>query len=158
MLHAVSTSQEDTCTAAEEGDIRVIGQTNEDVIAGRVELCYEGLWRAVCAGGWGISDAKVVCRQMLNLPQSGIYRLNMHSQLLTSELLPPQHSSEMESHVPSWLELYIIRTPLQLCPKKIERERVHWITRYSLITSSVRNSGSSVQRFMFWQQYLQPRN
>ena len=51
--------------------MRVIGLTNEDVIAGCVELCYEGLWRAVCAVGWDMSDADVACRQMLNLPQSG---------------------------------------------------------------------------------------
>ena len=68
----VSMSQEDHCTAANEGDIRVIGLTTEDVIVGRMELCYQGVWRAVCAHGWDLNDAKVVCRQMLNLPQSGM--------------------------------------------------------------------------------------
>ena len=50
----------------------MIGLTSEDVIAGHVELCYEGLWRAVCAHEWDMSNADVACQQMLNLPQSGI--------------------------------------------------------------------------------------
>ena len=69
----MSIGQEVTCTAAaaNKGDITVIGLTNEEVIAGRVEICYEGWWRAVCAVGWGMRDAAVVCRQILNLSQSG---------------------------------------------------------------------------------------
>ena len=67
-------SQRDPCTA---GDIRVIGLTNENVIAGRMELCYSNEWRAVCAGGWDLNDAEVVCQQMLaQASQSGIYNQN----------------------------------------------------------------------------------
>ena len=65
-------SQEDPCTAVNEGDIRVIGLTKENAIAGRMEYCYNNKWRAVCVGWWDLRDAKVVCRQMLDLaPQSG---------------------------------------------------------------------------------------
>ena len=51
----------------------MIGLNNEDVIAGRVELCYDEVWRAVCFHRWDLRDAEVVCRQMLNLSQSGIH-------------------------------------------------------------------------------------
>ena len=62
-------SQGNLCT---EGDVRVIGLTTENAIAGHVELCYSNEWRAVCAGGWDMSAAEVVCRQMLALaPESG---------------------------------------------------------------------------------------
>ena len=50
----------------------MIGLTDEDAIAGRVEYCYDEEWRAVCADDWDLNDAEVVCRQVLNLPQSGI--------------------------------------------------------------------------------------
>ena len=64
--------QLETCEQATSGRVRVIGIDNSDAIAGRTEICYNGWWRAVCAGGWDVNDAEVVCRQMLNLSQSGI--------------------------------------------------------------------------------------
>ena len=56
----------------QNGEIRVMGLNNEDVIAGRMEVCYIGWWMAVCADDWDLRDAAVVCRQKLNL-QSGTY-------------------------------------------------------------------------------------
>ena len=47
---------------ATEGEIRVTGITGPDIIAGRVDLCYELHWRAVCHSMWNRNDAKVVCR------------------------------------------------------------------------------------------------
>lgn len=67
---AVSMSQ-DHCSVIQNGEIRVMGLISEDAIAGRMEICYSGWWRAVCADDWDLRDAAVACRQMLNLPQSG---------------------------------------------------------------------------------------
>ena len=43
----------------------MIGLINDT--AGRMEFCYNAEWRAVCANEWDMRDAKVVCRQMLNI-------------------------------------------------------------------------------------------
>ena len=34
---------------------------------GRVEICRNGGWKAVCDDGWGTNDARVVCKE-LKLP------------------------------------------------------------------------------------------
>ena len=61
------------CTADNDGDIRVNGTHSENVVAGRMELCLSGEWRAVCESGWDQNDASVVCRQLgYLLNQSGI--------------------------------------------------------------------------------------
>ena len=63
---------QEICTAT-PGEVRLMGLKKNDVIAGRMEICHNGWWTAVCADGWDLNDAKVVCRQILNLPlQSGI--------------------------------------------------------------------------------------
>ena len=46
------------------GDIQLIGGGDE--FEGQVEVCFRGVWGAVCdhPGGWDTSDAIVSCRQL----------------------------------------------------------------------------------------------
>ena len=48
----------------EHGAIRVVGANRARVVAGYMQICFNGNWRAVCDSGWGIEDAQVVCRQL----------------------------------------------------------------------------------------------
>ncbi|NXF69897.1 CD5L protein, partial [Ciccaba nigrolineata] len=32
--------------------------------AGRLELLFEGMWGSVCAEGWGLAAARVLCHQL----------------------------------------------------------------------------------------------
>ena len=43
------------------GDIHLVD--GQDEFHGRVEMCNEGEWKTVRDVGWGIKEAKVVCRQ-----------------------------------------------------------------------------------------------
>ena len=56
------------CTT--EGDVRLAD--GENVNDGRVEVCVDGLWGAVCDESWGTAEARVVCRQ-LGLPAEREY-------------------------------------------------------------------------------------
>jgi deleted-in-malignant-brain-tumors protein 1 len=52
------------CAAAQcnETDVRLVGGTN--VTEGRVEICLGGQWGTICDDFWGVSEARVVCRQL----------------------------------------------------------------------------------------------
>ena len=46
----------------EEEDIRLVdGRT---ALEGRVEICWNGLWRSMCDDKWSYREAKVVCREL----------------------------------------------------------------------------------------------
>ena len=44
------------------GDVRLVGGSNQ--YEGRVEICINDQWGAVCDDSWDNTDATVVCRQM----------------------------------------------------------------------------------------------
>lgn len=45
------------------GDVRLL-KVGSDPLEGKVEVFLGGGWGLVCADGWDISDANVVCRQL----------------------------------------------------------------------------------------------
>ena len=45
-----------------ETEVQLINGTTPD--DGRVEICLDGTWGAVCGDGWDYRDADVVCRQL----------------------------------------------------------------------------------------------
>ena len=43
-----------------DGDLRLRGSSLE----GLVEICSEGMWKAVCGDSWSSEEASVVCREL----------------------------------------------------------------------------------------------
>lgn len=52
----------------EDGEIRLY--SSDTVERGRLEVCYDGIWGAICNEQWTDTDAKVACNQ-LRLPSEG---------------------------------------------------------------------------------------
>ena len=45
-----------------DAEIRLAGGSN--VLQGRVEIMYQGIWGTICDDGWDDNDATVVCREL----------------------------------------------------------------------------------------------
>ena len=50
------------------GEVRLYASDTAE--GGRLEVCYDGIWGAVCNEQWTVTDAKVACNQ-LGLPSEG---------------------------------------------------------------------------------------
>ena len=50
-----------SCT--QEGAIEIFGIETDTLIAGRLEICVGGLWRAVYDESWGAAEATLVCTE-----------------------------------------------------------------------------------------------
>ena len=48
----------------EEGSIRLRDESQTTVLAGRIEICINNQWSAICNQGWNDLDVVVACRQL----------------------------------------------------------------------------------------------
>ena len=65
----------------ENGDIRLVSSdddTGEDVMSGRVEVCWDDRWGTVCDQNWSDNDATVVCRELGFLSSSTLHVHALH--------------------------------------------------------------------------------
>lgn len=61
-FHDLVSVLDQMCGDAGNGDIRLVGGSNE--FEGRVEICLDGEWGTICDNFWSAPDATVVCRQL----------------------------------------------------------------------------------------------
>jgi len=58
--------QEEENVTCSDGDIRLTdGRTDFE---GKVEICYDNHWGAMCGSSWDANEANVVCRQLGHIP------------------------------------------------------------------------------------------
>lgn len=60
-----------------EGDVRLVKNSTDGVIEGRVEIYHQGKWGSICDDRWGMEESKVVCRQ-LNYKEAQYWYSNAH--------------------------------------------------------------------------------
>ena len=46
------------------GTISIMAYINDALSVGRIEICYQGSWRALCSSSWTREDASVTCQQL----------------------------------------------------------------------------------------------
>ncbi len=50
-------------SCSEEGAVEITGIETDTFIAGRLEICIRGIWRAVYDDSWGNTEARMVCEE-----------------------------------------------------------------------------------------------
>ena len=59
---AVAIFKIDFLSGCTTGEVRLVDGANNN--EGRVEICLDDEWGTVCDQMWGVTDARVVCRQL----------------------------------------------------------------------------------------------
>ena len=63
ITNSIESAEQSNCT---DGEVRLVDGSSPH--EGRVEVCVNEAWGAICSSGWGISDGNVVCNQLGHLP------------------------------------------------------------------------------------------
>jgi hypothetical protein len=50
-------------TCSVENEVKIIGTVTDSLIAGRLEICYDSIWRAVYDTSWSTHDVQLVCQE-----------------------------------------------------------------------------------------------
>ena len=52
-----------------QGAVEIFGTVTDSLIAGRLEICLNGTWRAVYDDKWDMPDVRLVCGERGFLPE-----------------------------------------------------------------------------------------
>ena len=47
-----------------EGEVKLVGGSDDGDISGRVEMCVNEEWRSICSLGWSAQNTEVLCREL----------------------------------------------------------------------------------------------
>ena len=75
-----------------DGEIRIANAIIEN--EGRIEVCFKGVWGAVCDEGWDKTDAFIACKQ-IGFPRLGI----MSKPLFVSLVIHQQSQWHIATHI-----------------------------------------------------------
>ena len=56
-------------SCSQEGAVEIFGTVTDTLIAGRLEICVGGIWRAVYDYKWATNDVRLVCGERGFLPE-----------------------------------------------------------------------------------------
>lgn len=53
-----------TTGVCQHGDVQLVPLAGSVDMAGKVEVCVDGVWSNICGRGWSSRDAGIVCMQL----------------------------------------------------------------------------------------------